>query len=114
MAPIAYNQFSNPPLYLNGKATVNIPVAIPGNTAAGNYFIFVELSGSCDKVAANNLSNPIPLQITTGTPGTYCTSTSNFPWEDWIVSAIEHAGQQLRQKPVQQLHRPEHHAAKRP
>ncbi|MCB0521122.1 MAG: hypothetical protein KDD27_19445 [Saprospiraceae bacterium] len=85
MAPIAYNQFSNPPLYLNGKATVNIPVAIPGNTVAGNYFIFVELSGSCDKVAANNLSNPIPLQITTGTPGTYCTSTSNFPWEDWIA-----------------------------
>ena len=82
---IAYNQFSNPPLYLNGKTTVNANVAIQGGTAAGSYFIFVQLSGSCEQTILNNLSNAIPIQITTGTPGTYCPSYSNFPWEDWIA-----------------------------
>ncbi len=60
---MAYNQFSNPPQYLNGTAWANVIVAIPGGIAAGDYYIFVELIGSCEKSTANNLTNPIPIQL---------------------------------------------------
>jgi hypothetical protein len=82
---IPYNQFSNPPLYLNGTATANVSVTIPPGTAEGNYFIFVQLTDGCEQAVNNNLSNAIPIQISGGAPGTYCQSFSNFPWEDWIA-----------------------------
>ena len=82
---LAFNQFSNGPLFNPGIATANLAAQIPAGTAAGNYFIFVVVSSQCEVSAANNVSSPVPVQVTTGPQGTYCTSTSNFPWEDWIA-----------------------------
>lgn len=85
-AVIPFNQFTNAPLYLNGEATINVQAVIPAGTAADNYFIFVQLGGACEQSLVNSASLFFPIQITTGgTPGVYCQSFSNFPWEDWIA-----------------------------
>ncbi|MBK8561876.1 MAG: hypothetical protein IPN76_00590 [Saprospiraceae bacterium] len=89
-AGVPFSNFSNGPLYLNGIATANFSFPLPPDVVQGSYFLFVKIGvnqpGGCVELSTdNNVSSAIPLQITGGTPGTYCASTSNFPWEDWIA-----------------------------
>ncbi len=82
---IAYDQFSNGPLFDGGSATVNISAQLPNSITPGEYFIFVYIKKYCEQPVLNNISNAIPIQIEAGIPGAYCISYGDFPWEDWIA-----------------------------
>lgn len=61
---------------------------IPAGTAAGNYYIIILADPQNTIVESNegNNASSFAFQVTGG-GGTvpYCTSVSNFPWEDWIA-----------------------------
>ncbi|MCP4122016.1 MAG: hypothetical protein GY751_09710, partial [Bacteroidetes bacterium] len=84
-AEIAYNSFSNPPLYNNGTATVNVTALIPDDMLDGDYFIFVRINNNCETTVTNNFSDALPIRVEAGTSTSYCTSSSNFPWHEWIA-----------------------------
>ncbi len=78
---VNYNQFAA------GNVTINMGGQVAGNIVPGSYYLLLKANANCEtNYQNNNLVGPM-LNITSGggTPGTYCTSTSNFPWEDWIA-----------------------------
>ena len=82
---VAYNAFSNAPLFENGTALVNLSATIPVNIPEGDYYIFVFPERTCETNVINNPSNAVLIKVKNDTPGIYCDSYSNFPWHDWIA-----------------------------
>jgi hypothetical protein len=63
-----------------------ISVSIPAGALTGDYFLLVVADVGNDVLESDESNNIAisPIQIETETPGTYCNSYSEFPWEDWI------------------------------
>jgi len=88
-ANLTFSQFN-----ASGVATASVLANIPAGTAAGNYFLILRENAGCELNFQNNVSAAVALQIG-GTPGQYCQSKGNFPWEDWIgrvkLNDLDHA-----------------------
>jgi len=82
---VAYDEFSNAPLFENGTALVNLTATIPVNIPEGDYYLFVSPARTCETNVINNPSNAVLIKVKNETPGVYCDSYSNFPWHDWIA-----------------------------
>jgi photosystem II stability/assembly factor-like uncharacterized protein len=69
----------------NGSSIVNANVNLPANTAAGTYNLILKIDPT-NLVAENNEdNNTLSRSIQILPPPTdYCTSTSDFPWHEWI------------------------------
>jgi hypothetical protein len=84
-ASVPYDQFSNPPLHVDGVATVSLSAAVPTFQAAGHYYLFALVLDQCELSTGNNHSTAVPIEIT-GVTTTYCASSGDFPWHEWIAS----------------------------
>jgi hypothetical protein len=59
----------------------------PAGTLPGNYFLIVMADDNYAIFESNenNNTSAAPIQVSGGSPGTYCPASSNFPWEDWVA-----------------------------
>lgn len=70
-----------------GFASKNFLFNVPSTVGPGNYYLVlrVDPAGICELNYANNtLVGPL-VPVANPLPGSYCTSTSAFPWHDWIA-----------------------------